>query len=140
MAAHAEHLARIGVNMVRVHTDFYDNTEGQPITAVDTEKIAKLHRFIAAMKARAFMSPLTLSGHTKLTFQTHGISKGMAAAENPFGPLFVDEHLKNAYKTWMNTLYTTVNPNTGLAIKDDPTVAILQIHNEDSLLFWTQQI
>ena len=51
----------------------------------------------------------------------------------------MDEHLKNAYKTWMNTLYTTVNPNTGLAIKDDPTVAILQIHNEDSLLFWTQQ-
>ena len=32
-----------------------------------------------------------------------------------------------------------MNPHTGLAIKDDPTVTILQVHNEDSLFFWTAQ-
>ncbi|MEM9703233.1 MAG: hypothetical protein AAF907_12390, partial [Planctomycetota bacterium] len=35
--------------------------------------------------------------------------------------------------------YTRVNPHTGLSIADDPTVAALQILNEDSLLFWTAQ-
>ncbi|MEZ5433293.1 MAG: hypothetical protein R3F31_19455 [Verrucomicrobiales bacterium] len=30
-------------------------------------------------------------------------------------------------------------PHTGLAIKDDPTVAVLQVLNEDSLFFWTTQ-
>jgi hypothetical protein len=47
--------------------------------------------------------------------------------------------MQEGYRAWTKALYTRVNPHTGLAIKDDPTVAILQVHNEDSLLFWTMQ-
>ena len=40
-------------------------------------------------------------------------------------------------KAWARAVYTRVNPYTGLALARDPTVAIIQVQNEDSLLFWT---
>jgi hypothetical protein len=45
--------------------------------------------------------------------------------------------MQDAYKAWTRALYTRVNPHTSLPIKSDPTVAILQIQNEDSVFFWT---
>ena len=43
------------------------------------------------------------------------------------------------YKSWLRRLYTEPNPYTGIPLKDDPAVAIIQIQNEDSLLFYTEQ-
>ena len=37
----------------------------------------------------------------------------------------------------MREVYTRKNPYTGLPLGEDPAVAIVQVHNEDSLLFWT---
>jgi hypothetical protein len=60
-----------------------------------------------------------------------------AGKDMPWHALMVDEKFKAAYKKWIKALYTRKNPHTGLAIKDDPTVAVIQVHNEDGLLFWT---
>ena len=42
------------------------------------------------------------------------------------------------YKAWLRRLYTEPNPYTGIPLKDDPAVAIIQLQNEDSLLFYTE--
>jgi hypothetical protein len=42
-----------------------------------------------------------------------------------------------AYKQWLRELLVPKNPYTGVPLKDEPAIAILQVQNEDSLLFWT---
>jgi hypothetical protein len=43
--------------------------------------------------------------------------------------------LQEAEWEWARTLLSHVNPHTGLAYKDDPALAIVEVHNEDSV-FW----
>ncbi len=43
--------------------------------------------------------------------------------------------LQEAEWVWLRTLLEHVNPYTGLAYKDDPAVAVIEVHNEDSI-FW----
>jgi len=47
--------------------------------------------------------------------------------------------VKDAYKQWIKYLYTKVNPYTGIPLKDDPALAIIQVKNEDGVFFWTMQ-
>ena len=53
------------------------------------------------------------------------------------GLLFWDETVQKGYKAWIKELLTKPNPHGGPPIGQDPAFAILQIQNEDSLLFWT---
>ena len=55
------------------------------------------------------------------------------------GLLFFDRVLQRGYKAWLKRIYADVNPYTGVPLAKDPAVAIIQIQNEDSLLFWTMQ-
>lgn len=51
--------------------------------------------------------------------------------------LFFDPRVQEAYKAWLRAIFEPVNPYTGVALKDEPAVAIIQVQNEDSMLFWT---
>lgn len=59
--------------------------------------------------------------------------------KNLTGMLFWDERLQAAYKGWWRKLLMEKNPHTGVPLAGDPAVAILQLQNEDSLLFFTLQ-
>src|SRR5262249_46313186 len=52
------------------------------------------------------------------------------------GLLFWDEDLQAAYKGWLREFFTRKNPH-GPPLGQEPALAIFQIQNEDSLLFWT---
>jgi len=54
------------------------------------------------------------------------------------GLVFFYEPVRRMYKQWLKRLYTETNPYTGIPLKDDPAVAIIQLQNEDSLLFFTE--
>ena len=56
-----------------------------------------------------------------------------------WGLLFFDHKLQEAYKHWLKQVLTEKNPYTGLSLARDPALAIIEIQNEDSLLFWTAQ-
>jgi len=47
--------------------------------------------------------------------------------------------LQAAYQRWLEQVLTPTNPYTSLPLSQDPALAIIQIQNEDSLLFWTSQ-
>jgi hypothetical protein len=51
--------------------------------------------------------------------------------------LFTSERVREAWKKWMRELLTRPNPATGVELKDDPAVALIQIQNEDGI-FWYQ--
>ena len=138
MDHHARLLAKLGVNMVRLHTNIAGTAEGQSIDEVDRKQIDQIHRFIKACKDQGIY--LTISPywyHHKMPASWENELAGWKAGQMPTGSLFFNERYQEAYKNWVRQFYTTVNPHTGLAIKDDPAVAILQAKNEDSLLFYT---
>lgn len=136
MDLHARWLAKLGVNMVRLHVTVCDKKEGSDILDVDDKLIDGIHRFLKSAKDNGIyviISPFYAHFDAPESWELPG---GKIDLE---GVIFIDPRLQNAYKHWTKELYTRPNPYTGLPIKDDPTVAILQIHNEDSLLFWTSQ-
>ncbi|MFN3151553.1 hypothetical protein [Bremerella sp.] len=136
MDRHARWLAKLGVNMVRLHVTICDKSEGSKITDVNEELIDGVHRFIKSAKDNGIyvlLSPYYAHFDAPKSWNLPGGSVDME------GLLFIEPKLQDAYQHWTREFYSRENPYTGLRIKDDPTVAILQIHNEDSLFFWTMQ-
>ncbi len=139
---HTRWLAKHGVNMVRAFQEFYGKHpgwDGGPLDdpkAVNDEAIDSLWRMVAAAKPQGIYVCSTpyWAGtlHIPASWKIAGADKQSAQ-----GLLFFDQTLQSGYKEWLKKAYTTVNPHTGLALKDDPALAIIQLQNEDSLLFWT---
>ncbi|MCB1062629.1 MAG: hypothetical protein KDN20_06890 [Verrucomicrobiae bacterium] len=137
MDFHARWLAKLGVNLVRLHVTICDTKEGSQITDLNEEVVGGVHRFIKSCKDNGIyvlISPFYPHFDAPTSWGLAGDPKG--ALE---GIIFFDPKLQDAYRHWTREFYTRKNPYTGLAIAEDPTVAILQVLNEDSLLFWTQQ-
>jgi hypothetical protein len=65
--------------------------------------------------------------------------EGYSGKDALWGVMYFSDTLKEAYKDWVKYLYTETNPYTGVALKDDPAVGLIQIKNEDGLFFWTMQ-
>ncbi len=62
---------------------------------------------------------------------------GVTAEQSAAGLLFFDPTMQEGYRAWLKALYAEPNPYTGIPLAADPAVAIIQLQNEDSLLFWT---
>jgi hypothetical protein len=137
MAKQARFLARIGVNMVRLHTQIAPDKDG-PITAVNEKEIDGIWNCVAAMKKEGIyctISPYWANGKKATEW---GID-GYTGATDLWGVLFFNEKLQAGYKAWVKALYARTNPHTGLALAQDPAVALIQVQNEDGMFFWTMQ-
>ncbi len=140
MAAFEEHarwLAKRGVNMVRHHGHLPPG-RGSKLTDVNQQDIDAAWRLVAAMKKEGIyvtLSPYWAS-HTKPE-PTWGLKD--AGNNSLTGLVFFDQQLQEAYKSWLRALLSPANPHTGIPLAKDPALAIFQIQNEDSLLFWTEQ-
>ena len=138
---HARFLAKIGVNMVRMHGSFSPKGKGKKITDVDEEEIDRCWKLVAAMKKQGIyctISPYWANGGhagTAASWNIPGVSDG----SDLWGLLFFNDDLRNGYKAWARALYTRKNPYTGIPLAQEPGVGIIQIQNEDSLFFWTMQ-
>jgi hypothetical protein len=62
---------------------------------------------------------------------------GYSGKDDLWAVLYFNEKLQEGYRSWVKYLYTTPNPYTGVALKDEPAVAVIQIENEDAVFFWT---
>ena len=137
MAKQARFLAKLGVNMVRLHTQIAPDTDG-PITHVNEKEIDGIWRMVAALKKEGIyttISPYWANGKKATQW---GID-GYTGQTDLWGLLFFNEKLQTGYKAWVKALYTRPNPYTGIALAQDPAVAIIQVQNEDGMFFWTMQ-
>jgi hypothetical protein len=135
LETHARFLAKRGVNMVRLFalvTPHPDQTLDQP----QEDIIDWMQRGVAAMKKAGIYT--TLCPYWSAAAQigpAWGLDDNGGAPA--FGLLFFDPKLQEAYKGWWKKILTNPNPYTGIPLGQDPAVAILQLQDEDSLLFWT---
>ncbi len=137
MAKQARFLARIGVNMVRLHTQIAPDKDG-PITAVNEKEIDGIWNCVAAMKKEGIyttISPYWANGKKATEW---GID-GYTGSTDLWGVLFFNEKLQVGYRAWVKALYARTNPHTGIPLAKDPAVALIQVQNEDGMFFWTMQ-
>ncbi len=137
----ARFLAKLGVNMVRMHGSFSPKAKDAKAADVDREEIDRCWKLVAAMKKQGIYTTISPfwanAGHAGVK-ASWGLA-GYGDGQDIWGLIFFNDDLRAAYKAWVKELYTKVNPYTGLKLADDPAVGLIQIQNEDGLFFWTQQ-
>jgi hypothetical protein len=89
-------------------------------------------RYVAAMKKEGIYS--LICPYWALTVKppkSWGVD--VAEGKDAHNLLYFDPQMRAIYKNWLRIMLTEKNPYTGIALKDDPALAILQLQNEDSL-------
>lgn len=120
----ARRLAKLGVNLVRLHGPLYGSRD----PAIDPKRLERLHRFVRALKDEGIY--VALSFFFPLWFE-------LDPGQRSFMVLFFDDEMQRIYFEWADRLLETPNPHTGLPLAKDPAVAIVEVVNEDSHFFWT---
>jgi hypothetical protein len=131
----ARRLKELGVNFIRLH---YFDFETAPIGIfaagqdglrnVDPEMLDRLHFLVARLKAHGIYSDINLHVARRYPGQPegwHAMGKGLDKLHRPFIEM---------QKEYARQLLAPVNPYTGLALKDDPAVAIIEFNNENTSL------
>ncbi|NOY79602.1 MAG: hypothetical protein GXP31_01225 [Kiritimatiellaeota bacterium] len=135
----ARWLAKRGVNMVRCHAHLNPDLKKHPtapITSVNKAECEWIWRTVAAMKRQGIYT--TVSPYWANSMQSDDKLWGTDWGGRHHGLLFFDKTLQAAYKQWLKVLFTTPAPELGgRTLAEEPALAIFQIQNEDSLLFWT---
>ncbi|HEX5737913.1 MAG TPA: hypothetical protein VFY22_05335 [Hydrogenophaga sp.] len=139
LSHHARFLAKRGVNMVRQHRQISPDLRAHPdasLTDINEAERDAIWRMVAAMREQGIYNTLSPYWGVPMKFAEHWGIPG-ATDQSALGLLFFDESLQSAYKVWLKKLLTEKNPYTGLSLAQDPSLAVFQLQNEDSLLFWT---
>ncbi len=134
---HARWLAKRGVNMVRLHA-FLEPTDpsSQSINQPNQAEIEWIWRTVAAMKRQGIYT--TVSPYWAHHMKSDDANWGTDWEGSHGGLLFFDETMQAAYKQWLKVLFTTPSQELGgRTLAEEPALAIFQIQNEDSFLWWT---
>ncbi|MDH7568648.1 MAG: hypothetical protein QHJ73_03575 [Armatimonadota bacterium] len=133
----ARRLAKMGVNMVRVHSPVFAG--GDDPTLLNHKHLDNLHYFVAAMAKEGIYTKLSFYFPLWFTVKPSYGLPGFEKQQNkiPFALLFFHPRMQEIYRAWARGLLTTPNPYTGRSLADDPAVAIVEIINEDNYFFWT---
>ena len=126
--------------MVRLHGQIDPKDKNARLTDVDGKAIDEAWKLVAAMKKEGIyvtLSPYWADSIKHVPAQW-GLD-GWPEDRSPLGLLFFNPKLQGAYKAWLKALLTRRNPYTGIPLAKDPALAIIQLQNEDSLLFWSAQ-
>ena len=135
---HARFLAKRGVNIVRLHGSVVPKSEGSTITDVDRGAVDEVWRLVAAMKQEGIYCTISpYWGSSTNLLKSWGVPDPTTG--NCAGLVFFDRTMQEGYKAWLKAIYDPVNPYTSVRLADDPAVAIIQLQNEDSMLFFTMQ-
>ena len=123
---------------MRLHGDVTPKKEGSKVTDVDQEAVDQIWRLVAAMKEQGIYTIISPYWGSSTKWQASwGVPDPTTG--NCSGLVFFDKTLQTGYKAWLKAIYDPVNPYTKMRLADDPAVAIIQLQNEDSMLFGTMQ-
>ena len=132
----ARRMAKCGVNMVRLHGAFHERESDDP-SVITPRYLDSFDYFVAAMKRQGIYVMLnTFYGHwikARDAYDFPGYQEGQGVPHF----LFIHPRGEGLWKSWVTQLLDRENPYTGMRNAADPTVAIVQIVNEDNYFFWT---
>jgi hypothetical protein len=127
--------AKLGINQVRDLTDgptsVMPTSDADDVTEINYENLAKIHLLVAAMKQEGIYVTYCPWWHYP-TFQDHPQVPGYVRGARPY---YWCDDLRAIQKEWYRKLLATVNPHTGLPLAKDPAMNILELQNEQNLMF-----
>ncbi len=134
----ARFLARRGVNMIRFHGRIHSVSDD--IMQPNTDEVEAIWKLVAAMKNEGIYTTISpfwpnFVGNIPESWELGDYTGG----GDPWAVLYFDQNFQEAYKNWLTYLYTETNPHTGVPLKDEPAVGLIQMLNEDGVFFWTIQ-
>jgi len=121
---------------VRAHRFVADRTGSNP-AAIDEAYLDQLHFFVDAMASEGIYTTLSFYYPMWLHVRERDGLAGYDEGDVPLGLLYYDDRMQALWRSWARELLTRPNPYSGVPLAQDPAVAIVEIVNEDSLLFWT---
>jgi hypothetical protein len=153
IAAQADAIARQGYNLIRLHflDDFINGNakaaslKNPPLPELpqrpedirwDERAIDRVRLFLAELKKRGVYWNVDLM--TSFVGYTNGtLQYGGTVSKSPFhtkAQLYVNPSYRANWRVAVTRLLTEVNPYTGLALKDDPALALASCLNEQEIL------
>lgn len=141
----AARMAKFGINIVRLHhmDNRWDINSGSSIwkldpkgaLVIDEKQLDKLDYFIAQLKAQGIYVNLNLKV-SKMLSEADGFPASIKDIKAGYhkGVDKFDQHMIEHQKNYARQMLTHVNPYTGLEYRKDPTLAIVEINNENGLL------
>ncbi len=129
----ARRLAKYGVNLVRIHGGYFDEN-GE----VDQDAVKHAIDVVECMKEEGIYSHFSIYFPIWLKPKpdTEWL-QGYDGNHNPFAALYFNDDFQQRYQLWWKALLTTKSATTGTRLIDEPSVAGVELVNEDSYLFWT---
>jgi hypothetical protein len=136
----AAHLAKMGINIVRIHHEDYnggplwDSSDGGH-TKIEPAGLEKLDYLISQLKANGIYVDLNL--HVSRQFvPADGFPESVNSIDGSYdkGIDNLDRHMIDLQKKFAHDYLTHVNPYTHLSYADDPGVAMIEINNENSIV------
>ena len=141
----AARMAKLGINLVRLHhlQNDWEADEGtiwlpgKPFHDVDPAQLEKIDYLIAALKRNGIYTNMNLT-----TTREYIPEVGFPDSVNdiPFNHhKKVDKfnsRMIQLQREYAAKLLDRTNPHTGLAYRDDPALAFIEINNENSLVGW----
>jgi hypothetical protein len=109
----AARMAKYGVNLVRLHGAPFGETEPGP-------KLERIHRLVSILKKKGIY---------------FGLNWYCTACGGPPGQVYFHPPVYAKFKKEAECLLATKNPYTGLSLAADPSLAMIELLDEDSL-FW----
>jgi len=130
----ARRLARCGVNIVRFHGNLLSAQPGTP--HISMRKLHRLQYLVYALKRQGIYLDLSCYYVLWLDARRLGFT-GYKRGQHPFGLLEFEPRLQRLYQQWLSELLTTPDPYNHVPLENNPALAIVEVQNEESLLFWT---
>lgn len=139
-AAIAAHLAKFGVNIVRIH---HHDLNGGPLWDPDAQNhgvfsadgVDRLDYLIAQLKKNGVYVDLNLHVSRHYT-PADGFPESINQMPENYDKRIdnIDSRMIELQKEFAREYLTHVNPYTKMSYADDPCVAVVEINNEDSLV------
>jgi hypothetical protein len=134
MSRLARGLAKRGVNLVRLHLRYWREDD---VRKVDPKRLERTHRLVAELRSSGISSSLSIFFPYWLKPKPGSPIAGYDGSQRAFGLLYSDAGFREIYRGWWRQILTPKNPYTGRSLAEDPALAMVELVNEDSTLFWT---
>jgi hypothetical protein len=132
---YARRLAKLGVNLVRLDARVVgEGSQRQP----DEVWIRRIHEFVDRLAQEGIYSSLSIYFPLLLPLAEQDGFPGYTG-QAPFGLSYFSEEFDGVLRSWWRALLTSRSPSTGRTLAEEPALAMVELINEDSLLFWTSR-
>jgi glycosyl hydrolase family 42 (putative beta-galactosidase) len=130
----ARRLRKQGINMVRYHgLEFLQNRDGSSVFDYSHEGFDRLDYAIYRLGQEGIYLILDVDYYLRL--RTGDGIEGLPDRERTPYLMFFNDDVAKIKRRRMTDVFTRRNPYTGLRYSDDPSVAMVEVCNEDSM-FW----